>query len=457
MNRHHPYNASFEHSPGRRGNNSPGPGTDRGHRYPDRGGPPFRGRGGFNRGRAGYGNYDASMSHHGPYDQGHHPGDMGGYSNYEHPPSPQQSYYQSNPYADSTPTHFPSPPPQSAGYSQGYPKYEDGPGSFDDEDRRRPIRKERDDKVHDSIIEERIQRERPCRTFSFATSRQYETPSDDVRRIFEEHGEIKTFFDLISTRGMVFVTYFDLRAAERARDRLQGSEISGRPIDVHYSLPRDDQKGNDREKNQQFQGTLQVTLRNSPSGQPIDDNEVRRKFQQFGDVKAVKPVGDRIESRYVEFYDTRACGEAHDRLRHQGLQDGVMDIVFAWDETTSSTHRDGNREWEDRGGMRGGRGRGRGRGGRGRGMDDDYDRRGGGDYGRQDRDYSRGRGGGGGRYDDDHSSRGGRSGGYNDRYDNPPRGGYGGPPPTGGYGGGPPVYGMPPGPPPPVSAAVSSL
>ena len=40
----------------------------------------------------------------------------------------------------------------------------DGPGSFDDEDRRRPVRKERDDKVHDSIIEERIQRERPCRT-----------------------------------------------------------------------------------------------------------------------------------------------------------------------------------------------------------------------------------------------------------------------------------------------------
>lgn len=36
---------------------------------------------------------------------------------------------------------------------------------------------------------------------------QYETNSDDVRRQFEEHGEIKTFFDLISTRGMVFVTY----------------------------------------------------------------------------------------------------------------------------------------------------------------------------------------------------------------------------------------------------------
>ena len=77
---------------------------------------------------------------------------------------------------------------------------------------------------------------------------------------------------------------------------------------------------------QQLQGTLQVTLRNSQSGQAIDDIEVRRKFQQFGDVKAVKPVGDRIElrsfcpgcqdifsdmfisSRYVEFYDTRVRG-----------------------------------------------------------------------------------------------------------------------------------------------------
>jgi len=45
---------------------------------------------------------------------------------------------------------------------------------------------------------------------------------------------------------------------------------------------------------QQLQGTLQVTLRGSQTGH-IDDNEVRRKFQQFGDVKAVKPMNDRFE------------------------------------------------------------------------------------------------------------------------------------------------------------------
>jgi hypothetical protein len=36
---------------------------------------------------------------------------------------------------------------------------------------------------------------------------QYETNTADVRGRFEEHGEVKTFFDLIANRGMIFVTY----------------------------------------------------------------------------------------------------------------------------------------------------------------------------------------------------------------------------------------------------------
>ncbi|KAJ6623085.1 hypothetical protein B0H10DRAFT_2011098 [Mycena sp. CBHHK59/15] len=446
MNRHHPYAGGSFDSQMRRGGSPSGLGPDR----PQRFSAPNRGRG-FNRGRGGYGghgNFDGSMNN-GAYDQGPQ-NDMAPYNNYE-PPPVQDQYYQNNNYGGGP--QYPVNPPPSVGYDQGYGNFEGS--NFDDGfgrgTGRRPVRKERDDKVHDSIIEERIQRERPCRTL-FIRNIKYETNSDDVHRQFEEHGEIKTFFDLISTRGMVFVTYYDLRAAERARDHLQGSEISGRPIDVHYSLPRDDHaKGGDRDKNQQLQGCLQVTLRSSPSGQPIDDNEVRHKFQQFGDVKAVKPVGDRPDSRYVEFYDTRACDEAYDRLRHQGLQDGVMDIVFAWD-VTEGNGPPGSHQRDDDGfrGGRGGRG-GRGhRGGRGRGRgayEDDHR----GDYGR-DRGEPHRRG----RFDDDYSGRGGGrgGGGYNpDRYDGGPgRGGYGGP-----YGGvgdahaGPNNYGPPPPPPPPVS------
>src|ERR1700679_829284 len=97
MNRHHPYSANFEqHSPSRRGNGSPSLGPDRGHRYPAAGGGPFRGRGGFNRGRGGYGSYDSSMNNHGAFDQGHNQSELGGYDDYDNPPTTQHSYYQNN-------------------------------------------------------------------------------------------------------------------------------------------------------------------------------------------------------------------------------------------------------------------------------------------------------------------------------------------------------------------------
>ena len=39
--------------------------------------------------------------------------------------------------------------------------------------------------------------------------------------MFEEHGEIKTFFDLIANRGMVFVTYVRLQRRSGAQERTQ--------------------------------------------------------------------------------------------------------------------------------------------------------------------------------------------------------------------------------------------
>ncbi|KAI0800785.1 hypothetical protein C8Q74DRAFT_1238731, partial [Fomes fomentarius] len=392
MNRHHPYGAAPYDGPRRGGPPvNYGPGPDRSHRF-DRGGAP-RGRG-FGRGRGGGGGQGSyGYGNAAPYDQGPPQGDVGGYNNYQSAP-PQGHYYQNGNYNAPYPGQYSDP---SSGYDQDY-GYEDGSsqhynqGGYGNRLQKRPPRRDREDKVHDSIIEERIQRERPCRTL-FIRNIKYETSSEDVRRLFEEHGEIKTFFDLIANRGMVFVTYYDLRAAERARDRLQGSEISGRPIDVHYSLPRDDHgKGADRQRDQELQGNLIITLRNSPTNQPIDDNELRRKFQQFGDVKSVRPVGDRPDQHYVEYYDTRACQEAHDRLRHQGLQDGVMEIAFASpsdDPRAASPRRDDRgvggpigggferpREWDDshNRGRRGGRGGGRGRG-RGFGSTDWDDRR----------------------------------------------------------------------------------
>lgn len=398
-----------------------------------------------------------SRSERGGYNSGHRGGPRGGgrgrgrgnhsTGGYESGPpvAPPYDSYETNGYNggdryNSTPSSFGSfggtalPAP---GY--GAPAPYSGSHYDDDwnEDRPRgpsvPRRREREDKVHDAIIEERINRERPCRTL-FVRNIKYESDSTAIRRQFEEHGQIRTFFDLIHTRGMVFVTYYDLRAAQAARAAMQGREVSSRPIDVHYSLPRGDERQQrcDREK---AQGTLLVTLRNS--NQAIDENEVRRKFQQFGDVKTVRTVPGRMDQRSIELYDTRATEQAFDAMRHQGLQDGVMDLEWAWDilddpvvEPSLPAPRPstGYRSSEDTHTRdRAPRGPTRGRGGRGGGpsaRDDDY-------YDRRDRDSYSGPNGEGG-WDDDrgYSGRGGgrgrggsssgpgRGGYSSDRYDN---------------------------------------
>ncbi|KAH9920199.1 uncharacterized protein BXZ73DRAFT_52250 [Epithele typhae] len=435
MNRHHPYGASYEGGGPRRGGppGNFGPGPDRSH-YSDRGGGGPRGRGfGRGRGRGGgqghFGGGGAGYNHRnaGPYDQGPPQGDTGDYNSYYEsgpPPPPPPSYYQQNGNYDGPPgpgQYNPDPP----GYDQGGYGYEDGPdqsygqGAFSSNRpfKQRPPRREREDKAHDSIIEERIQRERPCRTL-FIRNIKASPTSDDVRRLFEEHGEIKTFFDLIGNRGMVFVTFYDIRAAERARDRLQGSEISGRPIDVHYSLPRDDNgKGADRQRDQDLQGNLLVTLRDSATNQPIDENEVRRKFQQLGEVKSVRRVMERADQCYIEYFDTRICEDAHNRLRHQGLQDGIMEIAYA-----SPTD-------DPRGGGAGGGGGGGGGGGYGGG--NDWDDR------RNFRDNNRG--------PQDEFGRTQRSGEFTNHRGG--QGGYGGGPPGNmgpGYGGPAGGYNQPP-------------
>lgn len=74
-----------------------------------------------------------------------------------------------------------------------------------------------------------------------------------MREKFERIGEVKTFFDLIPDRGLVFITYvrlslfssfdssqpvffqYDLRAAMMAKDALQGQEVANRPVRRSYS------------------------------------------------------------------------------------------------------------------------------------------------------------------------------------------------------------------------------
>lgn len=162
----------------------------------------------------------------------------------------------------------------------------------------------------------------------FVRNINFETPPGQIRSLFEQHGEIKTFFDLSQKRGLVFITYFDIRAAEQAKAMLHGMQITGRPLDIHFSLPREEEQNQhcDREKNQ---GTLFIILKQSKV--PLEDDSLRHFLSQWGEVKHIRPFKDNPFARFVEYYDTRATGAAYDQLPDTEFQGSKWDVKFAWD------------------------------------------------------------------------------------------------------------------------------
>ncbi len=100
----------------------------------------------------------------------------------------------------------------------------------------------------------------------------FETDSEFVKQQFEQFGQIKTFFDMVNKRGIAFITYYDLRSARDAMLAMKGALFGGRPINIHYSLPREEDKAQrcDRDKNQ---GTLFTVLKGAQ--QDINDDGIR--------------------------------------------------------------------------------------------------------------------------------------------------------------------------------------
>ncbi|KAJ1343168.1 hypothetical protein BSLG_002194 [Batrachochytrium salamandrivorans] len=274
--------------------------------------------------------------------------------------------------------------------------------------------------------------EATCRTL-FVRNVSYNASEADVRHAFEPFGEVKLVFDLIAKRGIVFVTFvrdyvgsvvlclfkalvavlvyisvvfmFDLRAAERARIAMQDAEFIGRKIDVHYSVPKQEDMSKEHCTPDKYQGTLKLRLQDSR--EDLKQQDVYEFMSRFGEVKVVRCDAD--GQLLVEFWDMRAADRALDHLDGNSLfKGGRLEAKPVWDSTNTNdrelkrSHYGDKRRTDterDHAGT----------------YNSEYDGHGGRDS------HSSGRGRGGGRYEDrgQHQDDGGNSShriGYNPSY-----------------------------------------
>lgn len=183
---------------------------------------------------------------------------------------------------------------------------------------------------------------KPCRTL-FVRNVAFEVDMLLLRADFAAFGEIRTWFDIVQRRGMLFVTYYDTRAADNARVHMNQKVYEGRALDVHFSLPKDEdqQQHCDRTKNQ---GTLFVSLLEAT--QPLTDEALQAKFVEFGDIRSIRTYKDQAHTRFLEYWDSRACVAAHDALQDTEFLGGHLSIKFAWDLATVSLVTDARQRSE---------------------------------------------------------------------------------------------------------------
>nr|GMD57848.1 protein MEI2-like 4 isoform X1 [Ipomoea batatas] len=97
------------------------------------------------------------------------------------------------------------------------------------------------------------------------------------------------------------ISYYDIRAALNAMKALQNKPLRHRKLDIHFSIPKDYPPEKDVN-----QGTLAV-FNLEPS---VSNDEIRRIFCVYGEIKEIRETPNKSLHKLIEFYDSRAAEAA---------------------------------------------------------------------------------------------------------------------------------------------------
>jgi hypothetical protein len=132
----------------------------------------------------------------------------------------------------------------------------------------------------------------------------FDLPVDELRAFVESFGEVSSVSPRLS-RGMAFVTYFDIRDAQRAVAEAYGKSLAGRMVKASYAFRPPVYSGRDPTE---FCST--VVVRAKEHG--LEAADVTAFMQQFGEIRASGP-GSQADEFVVSFFNLKAARAALDR------------------------------------------------------------------------------------------------------------------------------------------------
>ncbi|KAL9313961.1 hypothetical protein ACSQ67_019413 [Phaseolus vulgaris] len=140
-------------------------------------------------------------------------------------------------------------------------------------------------------------REQSSRTL-FVRNINSNVEDSELKALFEQYGDIRTIYTACKHRGFVMISYYDLRAAQKAMKALQNRSLRSRKLDIHYSIP----KGNAPEKDIGH-GTLMISDLDSS----VLKDELQQIFGFYGEIRDIYEYPQLNHVKFIEFYDVRAA------------------------------------------------------------------------------------------------------------------------------------------------------
>jgi RNA recognition motif-containing protein len=111
-------------------------------------------------------------------------------------------------------------------------------------------------------------------------------------------------YNLASKRGIAFITFYDLREAQKAVAGLNGQEIHGKALETAFADAPSDNTTHDP-----TQICSTITARSENEHTVLTESDIRTAFSKYGDIRAIEP-GARPHEWVIKYFDLRASRKA---------------------------------------------------------------------------------------------------------------------------------------------------
>ena len=150
----------------------------------------------------------------------------------------------------------------------------------------------------------------------------FTTTSDEMRAFALQYGEIMSLNCDIDRKGHSYVTYFDLRSAEKAIESANGIEMRGRIIGATYMIYPQNRRNN---LNIPVSSCIQARATNLSTY--LTETEVVDTLKQFGDIRSIKSTN--VGKFIVKFEDIRSARSAAAQSRNATTRNGTtLDLAI---------------------------------------------------------------------------------------------------------------------------------